>query len=138
MLIAVVACVHLGQKVAAEHRVEPRDACLTTEQQQELFRRTNAVIASNFISASVEFSSKANELSAAHSRALAALRRCESEQKALASEKCGNEREASERAATAYEEIAHLKRQRMHEARAAIPETIRSIRAEYPSCDNAR
>jgi len=134
MLVAVVACMGFGHEVAAQDRAVSRDSCLTVEQRQELFRRTNAVIATNFMAASIELSARASESSAAHSRAQAAFRRCESEHGAVAGEKCGDERSATERAARAHEEIAILRRQRMNEAKAAIPETIRSIRAEYPDC----
>ena len=138
LVTIAVACAGAFQAIALATDVAERDACLTAEQQQELYRRTNAASLSLLVGAATEYSARSNEASAAHSRALAAVRRCESTTGDRAGDKCGEERAAAEKAAKDYEEIANLKRKRMNEAKAGVPEAIRSIRAEYPNCEHAR
>lgn len=113
-------------------------ACLTSAQRQELFGRITSASASVMFSSSMGMSGSFNEASAAHSRALAALHRCETQEEEIASDRCSSERAIVAERAKVEADLAAEKRRRMAEARASLPGIVKSIRAEYPDCEPAR
>lgn len=113
-------------------------ACLTPTQRQELFHRITSASAATMFSASMGMSQSTTQASAAHSRALAALRQCEGASEGTAVERCAKERATVDERAKDEAELAAEKKRRIAEARATLAGTIKSIRAEYPDCEQAR
>lgn len=137
--ILVALAIALGCEAGAQSdEAAAAAACLTPAQRQELFRRITSVGASITLGATMGMSGSAAQASAAHSRAMAALRQCEATSEGAAAERCSKERAAVEECAKMEAELAAEKKRRIDEARASLAGTIKRVRAEFPTCDAAR
>lgn len=139
MVIATVFAVAASASAASPEAGPPdANACLSAAQREELLRRIAVASATVMVEVSMEARDRINEASAAHSRALARLRFCESSTEGLSGERCATERALAEEQAKALADITAERKRHMDDAKRELPAALKGIRAEYPDCAAVR